>query len=179
MEMILSNEPGNTAMCTLKYAGARPGTLLLECLYTLSVIAGSHLQTGRHLPPTTLRVVTDLQGNDHGERLPHDLIARTRESVPHDTAARVIHGYQQPLRDMLTASEQLAQQHAPNILAAARTHLQQNLTAEINRLQALRRVNPNVRDEEIRHFEQQLADGMSALDTASLRLDALRVLIVT
>jgi ATP-dependent helicase HepA len=179
MEMILSNEPGNTAMCTLKYAGARPGTLLLECLYTLSVIAGNHLQTGRHLPPTTLRVVTDLQGNDHGERLPHELIAGTRESVPHDTAARVIHGYQQPLRDMLTASEQLAQQHAPAILAAARTHLQQNLATEINRLQALRRVNPNVRDEEITHLEQQLADGMSALDTASLRLDALRVLIVT
>jgi ATP-dependent helicase HepA len=179
MEMILSNEPGNTAMCTLKYAGARPGTLLLECLYTLSVIAVSHLQTGRHLPPTTLRVVTDMQGNDHGKRLPHDLIARTRESVPRDTAARVIQGYQQPLRDMLSASEQLAQQHAPDILAAARRHLQQNLATEINRLQALRRVNPNVRDEEITHLEQQLADGMRALDTASLRLDALRVLIVT
>jgi ATP-dependent helicase HepA len=179
MEMILSNEPGNTAMCTLKYTGARPGTLLLECLYTLSVIAGRHLQTGRHLPPTTLRVVTDLQGNDHGERLPHDLIARTRESVPRDTAIRIIHGYQQPLRDMLTAGEQLAQQHAPGILAAARTHLEHKLASEINRLQALRRVNPNVRDEEITHLERQLTDGMSALDTASLRLDALRVLIVT
>jgi ATP-dependent helicase HepA len=179
MEMILSNEPGNTAMCTLKYTGARPGTLLLECLYTLSVIAGRHLQTGRHLPPTTLRVVTDLQGNDHGERLPHDLIARTRESVPRDTAIRIIHGYQQPLRDMLTAGEQLAEQHAPGILAAARTHLEHNLASEINRLQALRRVNPNVRDEEITHLERQLADGISALDTASLRLDALRVLIVT
>jgi ATP-dependent helicase HepA len=179
MEMILSNEPGNTAMCTLRYAGARPGTLLLECLYTLSVIADHHLQTGRHLPPTTLRVVTDLQGNDHGERLPHDLIARTRESVPRDTAARVIHGYQQTLRDLLTASEQLAKQHTPDMLTAARTHLQQNLATEINRLQALRRVNPNVRDEEITHLDQQLAAGMSALDTASLRLDALRVLIIT
>ena len=143
------------------------------------MIAGRHLQTGRHLPPTTLRVVTDLQGNDHGERLPHDLIAETRESVPRDTAIRIIHGYQQPLRDMLTAGEQLAEQHAPGILAAARTHLEHNLASEINRLQALRRVNPNVRDEEITHLERQLADGMSALDTASLRLDALRVLIVT
>jgi ATP-dependent helicase HepA len=179
MEMILSNEPGNTAMCTLKYPGAGPGTLLLECLYTLYVIAGKQLQTGRHLPPTTLRVVTDLQGNDHGERLSHALIGRSRESVPPDTAVRVIRGYQQPLRDMLAASEQLAQRHTPAILAAARTHLEQGLAREINRLQALRRVNPNVRDEEITHLEQQLAHGMSALDSASLRLDALRVLIVT
>ncbi len=179
MEMILSNEPGNTAMCTLKYAGVAPGTLLLECLYTLYAIAANRMQTGRHLPPTTLRVVTDLQGKDHGERLSHELIGRTRETVPPDTAARVIRGYQQPLRNMLTASEQLAQQRTPEILAAARAHLQQNLATEINRLQALRRVNPNVRDEEVTHLEQQLAHGMTALDAASLRLDALRVLIVT
>jgi ATP-dependent helicase HepA len=179
MEMILSNEPGNTAMCTLKYAGATPGTLLLECLYTLYVIAGNRLQSDRHLPPTTLRVVTDLKGNDHSERLPHELIGRTRETVPTATAARVIRSYQQPLRDMLAASEKLAQRRTPAILAAARTHLQRNLTAEINRLQALRRVNPNVRDEEITYLEQQLAHGVSALEAASLRLDALRVLIVT
>ena len=179
MEMILSNEPGNTAMCTLKYAGAGPGTLLLECLYTLSVIAGNHLQSGCHLQPTTLRIVTDLQGKDHGEQLSHELISRTRESVPPDTAARVIRGYQQQLRDMLAASEQLAQRRTPDILTAARTHLQQSLATEINRLQALRQVNPNVRDEEITHLEQQLTHNMTALDTASLRLDALRVLIVT
>jgi ATP-dependent helicase HepA len=179
MEMILSNEHGNTAMCTLKNAGAAPGTLLLECLYTLYVINGSHLQTGRHLPPTTLRVLTDQQGKDHGGRLTHDLIGRMREGVPPDTAARVIRSYQQPLRDMLAAGERLAQRRTPEVLAAARQHLQQSLVSEINRLQALRRVNPNVRDEEITHLEQQLAHGMSALDAASLRLDALRVLIVT
>jgi ATP-dependent helicase HepA len=143
------------------------------------VIAGKRLQTGRHLPPTTLRVVTDLQGNDHGERLSHALIGRSRASVPPDTAVRVIRGYQQPLRDILAASEQLAQRRTPTILAAARAHLEQGLATEINRLKALRRVNPNVRDEEITHLEQQLVHGMSALDSASLRLDALRVLIVT
>jgi ATP-dependent helicase HepA len=179
MDMILSNEPGNTAMCTLKLPGTEPGTLLLECLYTLYVITDDRMQTGRHLPPTTLRIVADAQGNDYGERLTHALIGRTRETVPPGTAVRVIRGYQQPLRDMLKAGERLAQQRTPGILAAARTHLRQSLTTEIHRLRALRRVNPNVRDEEIAHLEQQLAHGTAALDSASLRLDALRVLIVT
>ena len=71
---------------------------------------------------------------------------------------------------MLAAGERLAQRRTPAILAAARAHLEESLATEINRLQALRRVNPNVRDEEITHLEQQLAHGMSALDTASLRL---------
>jgi ATP-dependent helicase HepA len=179
MDMILSNEPGNTAMCTLKLPGAKPGTLLLECLYTLCVITGRHMQTGRHLPPTTQRIVIDMNGRDHSERLTHALIGRTRETVPTETAARVIRAYQQPLRDMLKAGERLVQRRTPGILAAARTHLRQSLTTEIHRLQALRRVNPNVRDEEIAHLEQQLVHGMTALESASLRLDALRVLIVT
>jgi len=179
MEMILGSEPGNTAMCSLRVPGLRPGTLLLECLYTLFVIAERRLQAARHLPPTTLRVVTDTAGTDHGARLDHELIGRLRESVPPQTAVQVIRGYQQPLRAMLAAGERLAQARTPEILAAARAHLQRGLGAEIGRLQALRRINPNVREEEITQLEAELAEGMAALDTASLRLDALRVLIAT
>jgi len=179
LDLILGSEAGNTAMCTLNYPDMKPGTLLLECLYTLYVIAERRLQSGRHLPPTTLRVVTDAAGNDHGERLTHELIGRLRESVPPQTAVRVIRGYPQPLRDMLAAGEHLAQRHAPGIIKGARVHLQQSLGTEIDRLRALRRVNPNVRAEEITHLEGELADGMAALDAASLRLDAVRVLIVT
>jgi len=179
MDLILGTESGNTAMCTIRYPQARTGTLLLECLYTLDVIAERRLQAGRHLPPTTLRVVTDASGNELGDALDHDLIGRLRETVPSQTAVRVVRAYQQPLRDMLVAGERLAQQRTPDLVAAARSRLQHELGSEIDRLRALRRVNPNVRDEEITHLEQELADGLAALDTASLRLDALRVLIIT
>jgi len=51
------------------------------------------------------------------------------------------------------------------------------LLREINRLKALRKINPNIRDEEIVFFEQQLVALNEVLDGASLRLDSLRVLI--
>ena len=35
MDMLLSSELGNCAVCTVKYSGVRRGTLLLECLYLL------------------------------------------------------------------------------------------------------------------------------------------------
>ncbi len=44
---------------------------------------------------------------------------------------------------------------------------------------ALSLVNPNVRAEEIQFFEQQLEMLTEVLDSASLRLDALRVIVAT
>ena len=46
-------------------------------------------------------------------------------------------------------------------------------------LRALQKINPNVRDEEIVFFEQQLATLSRVLESAALRLDALRVIVAT
>ncbi|MBT4076283.1 MAG: hypothetical protein HOE78_06835, partial [Gammaproteobacteria bacterium] len=48
---------------------------------------------------------------------------------------------------------------------------------EINRLVALQSINPNVRDEEIEFFENQLKLVSEQIDVANIRLDAIRVLV--
>jgi len=53
------------------------------------------------------------------------------------------------------------------------------LTREIDRLRALRQVNPNVRDEEIEYLERQQELITGILESATLRLDAVRVIIST
>jgi len=45
-------------------------------------------------------------------------------------------------------------------------------------LRALNKVNLNIRHEEIEYFEHQLQSLQQVLDAASLRLDAVRVIIV-
>ena len=83
------------------------------------------------------------------------------------------------IRTLLDAGERLARAQVPEIRAAAHAHSEHTLLTEINRLKALRRVNPNVRDAEIRFFEQQLETLGVALNQASLRLDALRIIVAT
>jgi len=51
------------------------------------------------------------------------------------------------------------------------------LQNEINRLVALQSINPNVRDEEIEFFENQLKLVSEQIDVANIRLDAIRVLV--
>jgi ATP-dependent helicase HepA len=65
------------------------------------------------------------------------------------------------------------------ILKNAHTLEKATLSTEINRLKALRPVNPNVREDEIAFFEQQLAALNTLIDASQLRLDALRVIVVT
>jgi ATP-dependent helicase HepA len=178
-DMVLSNETGNCAMSTIKHPAIKPGTLLLECLYILDTVSSDVLQTRRYLPPGTIRVVTDQQGNDHGSMLTHELITATREAIKSETAIRIIRGYTGLLRDMLDTSESLANRQTPALLASAREQSQQTLGNEIHRLEVLARINPNVRVEEIEFLQLQLQALTAALDSATLRLDALRVLVAT
>ena len=101
------------------------------------------------------------------------------ETIKSETAVRVIRGYTSLLRDMVDASEKLANRQTPKLLAAAHEQSQQMLGKEIHRLEGLARVNPNVRKEETEFLELQQQAVSAALDSATLRLDALRVLVAT
>ncbi|MDM1720198.1 hypothetical protein HX110_14100, partial [Acinetobacter towneri] len=52
-----------------------------------------------------------------------------------------------------------------------------NMQAEISRLSALQQVNKNIRADEIELLEQQLAQGLDYLTQATLRLEAIRVIV--
>jgi ATP-dependent helicase HepA len=179
IDLVLSNETGNCAMSTIKHATVKPGTLLLECLYVLDSVSSKVLQTSRYLPTGMIRVVTDQHAKDLGKSLPHELISSLREPIKSNTAVRIIRGYTGLLRDMIDTSEALASKQTPALLAAAREQAQQMLGREIERLAALAQVNPNVRAEETGFLELQQEAVMTALDSATLRLDALRVLVAT
>jgi ATP-dependent helicase HepA len=80
---------------------------------------------------------------------------------------------------LIETCENTANQQAPKILADAHTQTKQTLMKEVNRLKALQQVNPNVREEEIKFFEEQLGALTKVLESANLRLDAVRVIVAT
>ncbi len=179
LDMILSNERGNTAVTAIKYNAIKPGTLLVECLYVLESASSEKLQSNRYLPPTTIRVVVDQMGNDIENTLSHDFISESRSKINADTANKIIRMHAKDVRQLVKKSEEMAKIRAPKILESAHTQTKQTLLKEINRLKALRLVNPNVRDEEIQFFEEQWHALNQVLELANLRLDAIRVIVST
>jgi ATP-dependent helicase HepA len=178
MEMVSSSEMGNTSMTAISETPFRSGSLLLEAIYSLEVPPINDLQSERYLPPTMIRVVIDEQGNDHQQNLPHSMIDEHRVTVPAKMANRIIRAKDKELRQLVSRCEQLALEQTPAFLQQAHQQSSQILEKEINRLKALSHVNPNIRDEEIEFFEQQLELLSDVLDAASLRLDAVRVIAV-
>jgi ATP-dependent helicase HepA len=179
MDLVLSSELGNTSVIAIEYEDMEAGTLLLESIYIFESASSHALNTNRYLPPTTIRIVLDGYGQQHQAKLSHALIRRNTAQVDRDTATKIIRVKMDELKKLSRNCEQQAQKQAPAILASAHKQASQLLMKEINRLKALSKVNQNIRLEEIDYFEQQLRALDKALDNASLRLDALRVIITT
>ncbi len=179
MDMMLQGGYGNATLCTMKLLPLKEGSLLVEALFRLHVPARKGLQLQRYLPAATLRRVIDSNGNDltqvitqqHfqtlgkpvGKTLGLKLITHTRAEI-------------QALADKL--EDQILPQQADWIQAATEK-ASLELDAEIERLQQLARVNPNIRDQEIQDLADQKQHVLQALQSASLEMDTIRIAVVT
>jgi ATP-dependent helicase HepA len=179
LDLVLSNEAGNTSLIAIKHPHLSAGTLYLECIFVLEAVAQKDLQSKRYLPPTTVRQVVDNKGNDIRSTLRHEIINQLLISVDIATAKDVVRSQVSELKNMLDAAEQLANTQKPHLIAQAHKQAMGTIEPEIERLNALKAHNPNVRDEEIIFFENQRDIVNSALDAAALHLDAVRIIIAT
>jgi ATP-dependent helicase HepA len=179
MSAILSNEQGNTALCAIKNRNLQAGTLVLETIYILESIAEEAMHVNRYLPPTTLRVVVDSQGNELMDVLPHEFVNANQIGVNREIASKIVKSHKPDLKKLADISESVAQKLAPSILNDAMQSAHKILQQEIDRLESLKRVNPNIRDEEIKFFSSLLSSVNIVLDSTRPRLDAVRVIVAT
>ena len=179
IDMVLSNEMGNTSVTATEYAGVTAGSVLLECLFSLESAPIEELQTNRYLPPTMIRVLCDERGADHNLKLPHNVINDTRQFVETGVGNKIVKAKKKILKAMLQRSEKYGELKSVKILAQAQQHAIEILSIEINRLKALSKVNPNIRADEIHHYEKQLSTLTDVIEDANLRLDAVRVIVAT
>ena len=164
-------------MLAMKCPGIKAGTLLTEALYILESSSSSTLQIARYLPQTSLRVVLDQSGNDHHSELDHEKISQAQQTIKAEAIKKIIRAHGQQLRKLIALCDKQAQRQAPAIIKQAHQQAKQTLGREIERLQALQSVNPNVRDEEIEFYTSQLIKIDDMLEHTVPRLDALRVII--
>jgi len=137
------------------------------------------MNTNRYLPANNIRIVLDQTGKLYHDVLSHSAINQSQERVNLETGIQVIRAHGNTLRKMIAASDKFAEKSTPAILQEAKEHVTEVLGLEIQRLVALKAVNPNVRDDEIDYFVQLKDDIQSRLDSTIAQLDAVRVIIAT
>ena len=80
---------------------------------------------------------------------------------------------------MLQQAEALVEEQAKLLIESAKHEADDKLSTELARLEALKAVNPNIRDDEIEALEHNRKMVLENLNQAGWRLDAIRLVVVT
>ena len=177
IDLVTTSEYGNTSVTAIKSSLFKAGTVLIESIFMVEAASNTKLQSKRYFPPTAIRIVIDKNGKDFNNALSHDEINEAKISVDPETASRVIRDQLHELKKMVSISDNLASKPAKVILNASHQRGHQLLASEISRLKALSKVNANVREEELKYFEDHWKTLEHVIDSATPRLDALRVIV--
>jgi ATP-dependent helicase HepA len=177
MDMVHSTELGNAAIGTIKLKGVPPGTMLLEALYTINCVAPRELQVDRFLPVTPMRLLVDARGKDLAEVVPHERLNRLIEKVKKNTALAIIKQVHSEVEAKMSLASAQAHARLQDVLTKAEQEMRSNLGAELQRLEALRQVNPSIRKEELEHLQFAIRECAVHIQHANLQLQALRLII--
>jgi len=178
-ELILSGDFGNTALCSFKLPPLEPGTILLEAVFVLRCVAPKHLQAERYTGQSLVRVLVDVNGNDLSEVIRVDHINKLSAKVPLRNGQELIRRTRAQLEDMVSKAQQIALPRQQALVNQALEDMKQRQQAEIERLQALAQVNPNIREDEISALQAHTEALHKVLADAKLEPDAIRVAVAT
>jgi ATP-dependent helicase HepA len=178
MELIGRGELGNSAVCTLKLPPLQAGTLLLELVYELSCPAPRQLQLERYLPSGSVRLLLDQEGRDLAGMIGHQPLNQLLETVTRNTGQKMVRLAREQISAQLKQADPLVANALVKLRGEALEQLKQQRSAEYQRLAALAEVNPMVRPEELAALQSDTEQMAAALESAELRLDAIRLILV-
>ncbi len=179
MDMVMSGEFGNTAFCTMKLPPFKAGTILLEGIFTMSSPAPTALQLHRYLPLTSIRIVVDSKQNDLSNILTEKHFNKLGKRVRRHSAQEFIRHTRAQIVAMIAQAEKLAEKQEQSIVDGANEQMQTLQQQELQRLQALAEVNPNIRQEEIDYLLAETSELQHYLGLSHIKLEALRLAVIT
>jgi ATP-dependent helicase HepA len=177
MEMLLASEVGNATLTTISVKSIMPGTLFLEAFYTINCAAPKELQLDRFLPFIPIRILMDVSGKNLSKILSYTQLNEMCEAVKRHLGYPIVKQVRHDLENILTKSNKAAEEQMREIIDRAYSEMKKSISHEVSRLEALQKINPTIRDEEIIFFKKQIADSEHYINSATLKLQALRVVI--
>jgi ATP-dependent helicase HepA len=179
MDMICDDDFGCASVALLKNKKLPAGTFFVELIYIAEASAPKALQVGRFLPPTPVRVLLDKAGNNLANNVAFDAFNNQLSAVGRQTASKLANALQSAIHPLITQATELANKQLNTLTESAMVTMQSSMDEEQSRLEALKAINPNIRDEEIQVFSKQKAELCTYIEKAQLKLDAIRLIVVS
>ena len=179
IDLVLTEGVGATAVSLLKNKALPAGTLLLELIYVVDAQAPKKSGIGRFLPKTPIRLMMDSKGNDLSAQVEFESFNRQLSPVNRHMASKLVNSVQKEIHALIDTAEVSIEDRIEAVRVDANTEMKAALNTELERLQALKAVNPNIRDEELTQIETQMSELSGYIDKAQVQLDSLRLIVVS
>ena len=177
IDLIASSDIGKASMALLVNKQLPAGTLLVELIYVIESQSPKGLQLNRFLPPTPVRLLLDSKGNNLAEQVNFNTLQNKLKPLSKDIANKMVKMARPNIEQLIKIGDQKMTEIAQAKIQEASRLADQTLSAEVNRLIALKAVNKNIRQAEINVLEKQRVLSLEELSKASWRLDSLRVIM--
>ncbi|MFH1497343.1 MAG: RNA polymerase-associated protein RapA [Verrucomicrobiota bacterium] len=174
IDLLIDSPAGTTAFCVLE---ADKPNLLLEAVFVLETVADAKWHVDQFLAPTPVRVLVDIHGSDLTESPDYEDLDDDVEDapLPRFLAKPGFNGTL--LKNLVEGATDRAKALAEPIKQSARERAAETLTADLQRLVELGKLNDNVRPEEIDLAKKKVRQTRTAIEQARLRLDSLRLIV--
>lgn len=177
IDLVLGSEIGTTSVAILKNKALPVGTQFLELIFVAE--SAHHAQLYRFLPPAPIRLLLDKSGNDLADKVSFESFDRQLSPVNRHLASKLVNASQTIIHQLLQQAQPVAEAQMHVLVEQARTRMQESIGQELQRLQQLAKVNPNVRASEITHVQELRDEIDSLLSHTRLKLDAIRYIVVS
>ena len=174
IDLLVDSPAGTTAFCVLE---ADKPNLLLEAVFVLETVADAKWHVDQFLSPTPVRVLVDIHGHDLTDNVLYSRLAADLEDAPLPRFLQKPGFNGTLLKNLVEAATERAKTHTLALKKTARERAAAVLTADLQRLVDLSKLNDNVRPEEIELAKKQVLQVRTAIEAARLRLDSLRLIV--
>ncbi len=179
LDLVLSDAIGSASIGLLKNPALPAGTFFLECLFTVEATAPAHLQLGRYLPTTPIRVLVDKAGNNLAEKVTENVLDKQLSPVKKQVALQLVKALKSMVSPLVSKAEDHAKADVDSIQSKALTTMHKTLDEEFQRLTALAAINPSVRQEELDFIKHQQDELSNYIAKAQLKFEAIRLIVVS
>ncbi|WP_087025329.1 RNA polymerase-associated protein RapA [Thaumasiovibrio subtropicus] len=179
IDLLLSEGVGTTAVSLLKNKALPAGTLLLELIYTIEAQAPKQSGIGRFLPQKPVRILLDGKGGNLSANVEFEGFNRQLSPVNRHLGSKLVNSVQKEIHSLITVGDKAIEAELAQAKEESIQEMKQSLGEELDRLQALKAVNPNIRDDELEQLEEQMKALTGYINSAQVQLDSLRLIVVS
>ena len=177
LELLSTDDFGSTCVAQMKNTAIPAGSWFLELDFTNTVTAPAKTAAQEFCPQGNLRLLLDSQGRELSDKVSRELLDQQASFLDKKTARQILKQLRGPAQDLIHGAQDQARSWQERLVKAQQEKISETLQRELKRLEALKDVNPSVRESEIEALKERQATLLAATEQPQLSLTAIRILV--